>query len=288
MMRLLATLRPVWSVVLIVSLGMIPLMIMDVLPSGWALPVAVVIVVSSVLLSAAPQSPIQAPFEMGAPVRGDWVALNSPGQTLPSHGTRALGQYAAIDIARPTTADTPPMVRNALRSSLAQTFPTFGAGIYAMASGTVVKTSTKSSDHSARNTWQAMAFMMTIEGFLRSLLGVRALYGNHVIVEHDNGTFAAYAHLRQGSIAVREGDWVIAGDKIAEVGNTGNSSVPHLHVHLMDRANPHAAAGLTMVWHDIELTGEIDAALKDLAKQPAGPTVPVMPRNGEIFRADGA
>lgn len=56
----------------------------------------------------------------------------------------------------------------------------------------------------------------------------------------------------------------------------------------MDRANPHAAAGLKMIWHDITLSGEIDGALEELAKHPTGSTVPGMPRNGEIFRANGA
>src|SRR5699024_6167199 len=96
----------------------------------------------------------------------------------------------------------------------------------------------------------------------------------------------AYAHLRQGSVVVRPGVRVEVGDKIAEVGNTGNSSVPHLHVQLMDRANPHAAAGLTMLWRDIELSGEIEDALKSLAKSPTGSAVRAMPRNGEIFRID--
>ncbi|HIW47589.1 MAG TPA: peptidoglycan DD-metalloendopeptidase family protein [Candidatus Yaniella excrementigallinarum] len=275
-----------WSWLLIICLAMIPMMIMGVVPVDWATPIALVVVASSVLINAAPRSRSHGPFEMLAPVRGDWVALNSPGQTLPSHGTRGLGQYAAVDITWPSTPDTPPMVQNALRSSPAPEFPTFGADIYSMAPGTVVKTNSKCNDHAARNTWQSIAFMVTIEGFLRSILGVRALFGNHVIVRHDDGTFAAYAHLRQGSVVVRPGVRVEVGDKIAEVGNTGNSSVPHLHVQLMDRANPHAAAGLTMLWRDIELSGEIEDALKSLAKSPTGSAVRAMPRNGEIFRID--
>src|SRR5699024_95099 len=145
-------------------------------------------------------------------------------------------------------------------------FPTFGADIYSMAPGTVVKTNSKCNDHAARNTWQSIAFMVTIEGFIRSILGVRALFGNHVIVRHDDGTFAAYAHLRQGSGVVRPGFRVGGSDKIAEVRNAANSSVPHVHVQPMDRANPHAAAGLTMLWRDIELSAEIDDAIKGLAK----------------------
>src|SRR5699024_5607128 len=142
------------------------------------------------------------------------------------------------------------------------------------------------SDHTARNTWQSIAFMVTIEGFLRSLLGVRALFRNHVIVRHDDGTFSAYDNLRQGSVVARPGVSVEVGDRSAEVGNLGNCSVPHLHVQLMDRANPHAGAGLTILWCDIELNGEIVDALKGLAKSPTRPAVRAMPRNGEIFRID--
>src|SRR5699024_8390430 len=98
MMRILATLQPNWACLLIICLAMIPMMIICVLPVDWAPPFALVIIASSVLLNAAPRSRPDAPCEMMAPVRGEWVALNSPVQTLPSHGTRGLGHYAAVDI----------------------------------------------------------------------------------------------------------------------------------------------------------------------------------------------
>ena len=52
---------------------------------------------------------------------------------------------------------------------------------------------------------------------------------NIVRVLHDDGTFAIYAHLNWNSIRVRLGDRVQAGDYIADSGNTGFSSGPHLH-----------------------------------------------------------
>jgi murein DD-endopeptidase MepM/ murein hydrolase activator NlpD len=52
---------------------------------------------------------------------------------------------------------------------------------------------------------------------------------NLVRVLHDDGTFAVYAHLNWNTIRVRPGDRVSAGQYIADSGNTGFSTGPHLH-----------------------------------------------------------
>lgn len=53
--------------------------------------------------------------------------------------------------------------------------------------------------------------------------------GNFVRVLHDDGTMGVYLHLKQGSVQVREGQYVRTGDLLAQSGNTGNSTGPHLH-----------------------------------------------------------
>ncbi len=52
---------------------------------------------------------------------------------------------------------------------------------------------------------------------------------NLIRVLHDDGTYAIYAHLNWNSIRVRPGDVVRRGQYIADSGNTGFSSGPHLH-----------------------------------------------------------
>ncbi len=52
---------------------------------------------------------------------------------------------------------------------------------------------------------------------------------NFVRILHNDGTFAVYAHLNWDSVRVRPGDYVVAGQYIADSGNTGFSSGPHLH-----------------------------------------------------------
>lgn len=56
------------------------------------------------------------------------------------------------------------------------------------------------------------------------------MLGNYVAL--DCGPFAlVLAHLREGSVRVRPGQRVRVGETLGEVGNSGNSAEPHLHLH---------------------------------------------------------
>lgn len=54
--------------------------------------------------------------------------------------------------------------------------------------------------------------------------------GNGVVVDHDGGWQTQYCHMRQGSIAVAEGDTVAAGDVLGQVGLSGSTEFPHLQL----------------------------------------------------------
>lgn len=56
--------------------------------------------------------------------------------------------------------------------------------------------------------------------------------GNNVVIDHGNGEFSMMAHLKRGSIKVKAGDKIKAGQQVGECGNSGNSPFPHLHYHL--------------------------------------------------------
>ena len=77
--------------------------------------------------------------------------------------------------------------------------------------------------------------------------------GNYIVIDHYNGEFSFYGHLSEGSIKVEVGEKVNKGDIIAKVGNTGHSTEPHLHFHLMDSKNILEANGLPVMFENVAL-----------------------------------
>ncbi|WP_128895392.1 peptidoglycan DD-metalloendopeptidase family protein [Longirhabdus pacifica] len=65
-------------------------------------------------------------------------------------------------------------------------------------------------------------------------LNSEQLLGNHVIIDHGNNEYSYYVHLKQGSVAVNVGDEITVGDLIGQVGNSGESTQPHLHFQVSD------------------------------------------------------
>lgn len=188
--------------------------------------------------------------EVDAPVTGRWSALNSPADKVPSHGTRGYGQAYAIDIvAEPEDHARPrfgwwPIVRRS------RDFPAFGQPLLAVADATVVHASDHRRDHLSRNSYPALLFLFA-ESIFRDVSGPGRMVGNHVILDLGGGTYAMYAHLQRGSLAVREGDKVRAGDQLARCGNSGNSSEPHVHFQLMDGPDLYTAEGVPFSWRGI-------------------------------------
>lgn len=57
--------------------------------------------------------------------------------------------------------------------------------------------------------------------------------GNVVYIQHEDGTIATYCHLVPNSLLVQVGDIVNTGQELGRLGNSGNSSLPHLHFHVL-------------------------------------------------------
>lgn len=62
--------------------------------------------------------------------------------------------------------------------------------------------------------------------------GFGAFGGNSIMIQAEN-VYVLLCHLRNGSLLVKKGDTVKVGQKIGEVGNSGNSIQPHLHMQVM-------------------------------------------------------
>lgn len=79
--------------------------------------------------------------------------------------------------------------------------------------------------------------------------------GNRVILALGNGQFAFYAHLKPGSIQVKEGDFVTRGQVLGLLGNTGNTSAPHMHFHIMETNSSLGSNGLPYTYDEFNLVG---------------------------------
>jgi hypothetical protein len=96
--------------------------------------------------------------------------------------------------------------------------------------------------------------------------------GNHIILDLGNGRFALYAHLQPRSIQVHVGDRVQRGQILARVGNTGNTTAPHLHFHVMSAPLSLASNGLPYVIDTFDLMGRVGSTAEfDKAEREGTP-----------------
>jgi murein DD-endopeptidase MepM/ murein hydrolase activator NlpD len=89
--------------------------------------------------------------------------------------------------------------------------------------------------------------------FRRLALGDPGIVGESVVIDHGNGEFSTYAHLRPGSILVKKGDVVATGRMIGRLGSSGNSTEPHLHFQLCDGPGILSCSGIPMTFEGIDL-----------------------------------
>ncbi len=190
--------------------------------------------------------------EIGPPLAGDrWVAINGcceisgahRGSGLAANGWIYFGQRFAIDWMRLDEAGRlvhgdPADVHN---------YACYGVDVLAVADGTVVNVFNTLDDQPPGKLPDPKT--MTIENVL----------GNHVVLDLGAGVYAFYAHLEKNSIGVVEGQHVRRGEVLGKLGNTGNTSAPHLHFHLMDGPSPLASSGIPYVIRSFALAGKIPA-----------------------------
>jgi murein DD-endopeptidase MepM/ murein hydrolase activator NlpD len=205
------------------------------------------------------------PVVLGPPLRGErWVAEASccasyhRRAVLPINGRRFLAQRFAIDWVQVDVqyrlADGDPAHN--------ESYPQYGADVLAVADSVVVSVVDGMPEQRP--------------GMLPVDTTVETADGNSVVLDLGDGRFALYAHLQPGSIRVRQGERLVRGQIFARLGNSGNSSAPHLHFHVMDTPSPLASNGLPYVIYTFELAGEaVSADDLDTELRSANQPVPV-------------
>ena len=133
-------------------------------------------------------------------------------------------------------------------ATLARNYYGFGKQIFAVANGTVVDAS------------DGLADFETIYSAAGTTLANAA--GNYVIIDLGNKKYACYAHMVNGSVRVKTGDIVKEGQVIGQMGNSGNSDIPHLHFQVVtDIPSFLGAEGYPHVYRSFDVTGEVNETL---------------------------
>jgi hypothetical protein len=166
------------------------------------------------------------PVTIAPPLRGaGWVAVNGccasanghRGGIIPVDGSLRAVERFAIDFVQ-LGPDRRLFVGPLENLS---SFRYYGADVRSVAGGTVVRTHDGEAEQTPPNGPSEFPTPLNAGG-------------NWLVVDIGGGHFAFYAHLQPHSITAKVGDRVRRGQTLGLLGNTGNSTGPHLHFHIMD------------------------------------------------------
>lgn len=134
----------------------------------------------------------------------------------------------------------------------------YGADVLAAADGRVTSVANdQQEDPSAmqrpNETQEAYFARLQKEQGERLAKGLTAITGNYVMIDHGKNEYSLYAHLQPGSVGIRVGDQVKAGDVIGKLGSSGNSTEPHLHFHVCDKPDPLMCTGIPVNFSNITI-----------------------------------
>ena len=188
------------------------------------------------------------PILVSPPLRGsDWLAANGPGDgsghrraLVPVGGGVHIAQRFAIDFVQ-LREDGKTFTGDQKDN---KNYRCYGTDALAVADGVVVATKDGIPENVPGENSRAVAITLETVG------------GNHVILDLGDGHYAFYAHLQPGSLRVKQGDKVKRGQVLGLVGNSGNSTEPHLHFHISNSNSPLGSEGLPYALQSFEVEGK--------------------------------
>ena len=187
------------------------------------------------------------------PLRGDnWLAANGPANSsghrralIPIDGRAWIGQRFAIDWVR-LNADGKTFTGDAKDN---KNYRAYGSDALAVTDGIVTEVKDGIPENIPGENSRAVPITLETIG------------GNHVVLDIGHGRYAFYAHLQPGSLKVKVGDHVKRGQVLGLVGNSGNSTEPHLHFHLSNGNSPLGSEGIPYALESFDAKPKQDAPL---------------------------
>jgi Membrane proteins related to metalloendopeptidases len=119
----------------------------------------------------------------------------------------------------------------------------YGLPVYATGNGRVVAASNDVPDNRYEGKKVVYPDLPQTEKYKRS-------NGNFVVIDHGNGEYSHFDHMKPESVRVKSGDQLKQGDQIGEIGFSGDAFIPHLHYMLTNAADPFHAESLPSYFHN--------------------------------------
>ncbi len=169
------------------------------------------------------------------PFNGEWMTYWGGTEKRQNYHVTTKVQQGAFDFLK-LGKDNRSYQRSGTRN---EDYYAFGQPLYAVCDATVHEVNTGIEDNRP-------AFMNPAQPL-----------GNSVMLKTENEEYIVYAHLENGTVAVKTGDKVTKGQYLGNCGNSGNSSEAHLHLHIQDGPNLMTAAGARCFFEDVMVNGEL-------------------------------
>ncbi|HSS76483.1 MAG TPA: M23 family metallopeptidase [Thermoanaerobaculia bacterium] len=196
----------------------------------------------------------RSPNDYAFPVAGTWSVGAAP--SLHSHHRWAANEEFALDLGvlggdgKTHKGD----------GTHLDDYYDYGREVLAVADGTVVEVATdgtEANDRLRRPGESAEDFQTRTVQAQNELLmkSPKSVIGNYVVLRHAGGEYSQYAHMKQGSVRVKAGDTVTRGQVLGQVGQTGNTTEPHLHFQLTDGPDPLYSRGVPILFKTLAVEG---------------------------------
>jgi hypothetical protein len=197
------------------------------------------------------------------PLRGEWIAPNTPGKKIPSHGTNEFGVTYAYDFVRiEKRYGIKKFYNSSLTKYLLKGVPLeecfgWGKDIFSPCDAEIVKVEDGVNERERVSLIGDLRYRAKINDMHnKGEFNYRDIAGNYIIMKCSESVYALFAHLKKDSILVDVGERVKKGQVIGKVGHSGNSLAPHLHFQMMDNEDPRFANGILCAFEYYEIKKE--------------------------------
>ncbi|MEB5950065.1 M23 family metallopeptidase [Enterococcus innesii] len=194
------------------------------------------------------------------PLRGEWQAPTTPVKKIPSHGTNRMGLRFAFDFVQVDwEKERKPFYNTSFTRYFFFGVPLdkcygWGKPIFAPCDGEIVTIRDGIPERAVVH-WivDSAIAIKNANSFNEYNDDFSQIAGNYLVLKCQNNIYMAFAHLQTNSIKGVVGDRIKKGEKLGNVGHSGNSTSPHLHFQLMDSADIAQSNGLPFLFEEYEV-----------------------------------